>query len=262
MRRQGLEALRRRGTIRSPEDDDIVLLGPWRAQVSDVDDPKKLGRVKVVIPEVTGNAEHGKWAWPVGAPMGGGKISGASFGSLFVPPQGAWVWVEFLDGNRDEIAYSPGWLGEDELPDVLKTNYPKRRGLVTPSGHALYLDDATDGDGQGDVELAQRDGASLLLAGDGSATLADKNGAQLELDGDANLDPKNGGKVNLAGGLPGADLKAGARKGDSVDRNATLATWMSQVEAVCNTISEGAVTPLLSPTIATISGGSANVNLN
>lgn len=51
-----------------------------------------------------------------------------------------------------------------------------------------------------------------------------------------------------------------ARLTDSVDRNALMTTWMSQVTAAINAIAPGSVTPFVTPGIGTISSASDKVS--
>lgn len=71
--------------------------GIWRGKVVSVDDPLKLGRVKVrVYPIMDGvRDEDLPWAEPCFS------------GFLRVPQVGNWVWVMFQEGN----VYRPVWLG-------------------------------------------------------------------------------------------------------------------------------------------------------
>jgi hypothetical protein len=252
MSRHKPERFRRRSTITDPEQDDDILVGPWRAQVSDVDDPKKLGRVKVVIPEVTDTAEHAEWAWPECAPTGAGAVDGNAYASLFIPPSGAWVWVEFLDGDRDQLVWKPGWIGDDELPDELKTNYPNRRGWKTPSGHLFLFDDTGDAD-QAFVQLVHRNGSGLAFNGDGSASLTAATKA-----------------LTLSGGnSPAADAKPSARQGDGLHAGTVTGTVMvASVPVPVQFIYTpyNGVPQAPSPTLVLsggqITGGSVNVNIN
>jgi len=70
-------------------------------------DPAQIGRVKIRIPGVTGNAVDFPtallpWAWPC-FPFGGGF----NYGGIMVPPVGSSVWVMFAGGNP----YQPVWIG-------------------------------------------------------------------------------------------------------------------------------------------------------
>ena len=151
--------------------------GPLRAVVHDNADPLKRCHLRLVIPDLSGvKAPHPAWVEPA---------LGRS--TLDLPEKGDVVWVLQLDADlgtlEDHLMWLPGWVIEGALPALLKTHYPKRRGLVTPSGHALYFDDS-DGD-DGEVVLRHR-GAARLVLGVGGA--------------DAEVSSGIGGKVKLQGG--------------------------------------------------------------
>jgi len=71
------------------------------------------------------------------------------------------------------------------IPDVLKTNYGKRRGFATPVGHVLWFDDT-----EGQEALALRwqskagDQASVGVDQKGTVTITNKNGATVTMDAD------------------------------------------------------------------------------
>lgn len=176
------EWFRQANTIVPPGVREQVFTGPWRALVDDNEDPGKLGRVFVIIPEVTGQSVHPTAAWPCATPLGGGAADGKKWGSLFLPEKGDAVWVEFIDGDPEHPVWYPGWFGEDELPELLQQNYPKRRGFVTPSGHAVIFDDSDEA--IGDVQLIQRDGAMVWLKGNKDAALTTAGGLSLLLEND------------------------------------------------------------------------------
>lgn len=74
--------------------------GKYRAQVKDTSDPYKLGRLKLLIPDVLGSHTSG-WAQPCF------PFAGPGVGLFLVPPKDAWVWAEFEHGDPDR----PIWTG-------------------------------------------------------------------------------------------------------------------------------------------------------
>jgi len=149
-----------------------LALGPWKATVVDNEDPQQLGRLKVSIPEISGDGVFPAWCLPQNGLLGGGKLDGIPYGSLVVPPPGSTVFVEFPDGDATDNPgpiWKPGWFGDGELPDVLKTNYPHRRGLVTPSGSYCC---STTSPARRFVELKHgKKGQRLTFDKDGKAVL-------------------------------------------------------------------------------------------
>lgn len=83
--------------------------GKYRGTVSDNQDPRKQGRVKVRVPEILGEVDSG-WALPC-APYAGDKT-----GAYAVPPVGSGVWVEFEAGDVSRPIWVGCWWGSDKLP--------------------------------------------------------------------------------------------------------------------------------------------------
>ena len=78
----------------------------YRALAASVDDPAERGRIKVMIPSITGEAIS-EWVWPV-----------VTSGFWVLPEPGEQVWVLFENGDQDEAV----WIGqtkedEDNLRD-------------------------------------------------------------------------------------------------------------------------------------------------
>jgi len=91
--------------------------GKYRGFVSDNADPEKLGRCKLVVPSVLGETVS-SWALPC-TPYGGA----ANIGFIAVPPNGAQVVAEFMEGDIS----SPLWTGTfwrqaSELPEEFAAN--------------------------------------------------------------------------------------------------------------------------------------------
>ncbi len=167
---------------------DNQRVGPLRAVVADAADPLKRGHLKLIIPELSGRAEpHPQWVEPaLGFGKGGGKVWG---NTLALPENGDVVGVllrpQEPDSLEDHLVWIPGWAIDGAMPAVLAVHYPRRRGLVTPSGHSLYFDDDAGGDADsGEVRLAHRDGAALTLEKGGDAALDSKGGGKVKANGD------------------------------------------------------------------------------
>jgi hypothetical protein len=156
------------GTTRRP--------GRWPGQVTNNNDPDKRGRVEVSVPQVSGPNAQPIWARPAGELLNPGE----GYGSLHLPATGDWVWVIFQQGHQNYPTWEAGWWGEDELPDLLKTNYPERRGTVTKDGHAILVDD--------------KDHLILIQQKDGRLIQLDSNGVTIDA-GNAQTTVKSGTKV-------------------------------------------------------------------
>lgn len=83
--------------------------GKYRGTVTDVQDPRKQGRLRAKVPEILGDVATG-WALPC-APYAGSKT-----GSYSVPPEGAGVWIEFEAGDVSRPIWAGCWWPSDELP--------------------------------------------------------------------------------------------------------------------------------------------------
>lgn len=73
----------------------------YRAIVADSRDPAGKGRLRVLIPSLSGSAIS-DWIWPV-----------VASGYVVVPESGDQVWVTFENGDSDV----PVWLGQTK-PDA------------------------------------------------------------------------------------------------------------------------------------------------
>lgn len=160
--------------------------GKYRGKVVDNDDPMRLGRLKMTVPDVFGPDVVTGWATPC-LPYGGA----ADQGTLFVPDNKAGVWVEFEQGDTD----CPLWVGtywsrpgdESQVPHPVDAegadadavqSPPTAKLIKTRAGHVLQLEDA-----EGQESVLVREGASghrVLLDKDG-VTVTDKWGNVIAL---------------------------------------------------------------------------------
>lgn len=83
--------------------------GKYRGVVSDVNDPEKIGRIRVKVPEVLDDVES-PWALPC-APYSGNGV-----GAYTVPSVGAGVWIEFEAGDPARPIWTGCWWGKNQLP--------------------------------------------------------------------------------------------------------------------------------------------------
>jgi hypothetical protein len=163
----GLQALEK--TIRKQQ---TSYFAKYRAFVADNDDPDTLGRIKMTIPSVLGEAVS-DWALPC-VPYGGGS----DFGMLAVPPVGAQVIAEFLEGDPS----SPVWTGtfwrqNSEMPQEFQGTTTKI--LKTESGHLMTFEDE---DGAEQITLRSATEAELVMDADGTIILTDQAGSKVTLD--------------------------------------------------------------------------------
>jgi hypothetical protein len=74
--------------------------GKYRATVINNVDPMLMGRIQVIVPDVS-QVLPSSWAMPCV------PVAGIQMGAYLVPPMGAGVWVEFEQGDPDY----PIWVG-------------------------------------------------------------------------------------------------------------------------------------------------------
>lgn len=221
--------LRRRESIQPPPTRQRA--GLWRAIVHDNNDPAKRGRLRVIIPEVSGEgAPHPKWAWPASGLGARGKSASKKWGDLWLPENGDVVAIEFVGGDPDEPAWLPGWFLEGAVPELLLTHYPNRRGLVSPSGHALYFDDSDGADGE--VKLAHRDGAVVRFSGAGEALFDAKPGALAKIQGGGAAAAREGDAVQVT--IPPGTVVVDVVNGAAV-KNADPITLDGTIVGPCST---------------------------
>jgi hypothetical protein len=108
----------------------------YRGFVFDNDDPENLGRLKLIIPAVTGPDYHGTWAFPVGVP------SGKGWGQQVIPNKGDVVWVEFEGGCPELPLWSHGHFGRKEIPtDDTELADKDCYWFITPKGAKVKIND-------------------------------------------------------------------------------------------------------------------------
>jgi hypothetical protein len=126
-----------------------VTLEKKYAEVTNVDDPDRLGRIKVKCAAILADEiELPDWIEPKFAYVSPGKI-----GWFSVPEIGSIVEIEYpISSAYDEFAaetqlHMNDWRyvcttysDAQELPEIFKTNYPKRAGQVYPNGWMVYFD--------------------------------------------------------------------------------------------------------------------------
>jgi len=166
--------------------------GKHRATVVDNDDPERLGRVRLCIPDVLGDVTS-NWALP-SVPYGGL----ADRGMLLVPDVDAQVWAEFEAGNVSRPIWTGTfWQAAGDPPEEAADTAPTTRVLKTAAGHVLLLEDAggeeratlvhpsgatIDVDPNGTIAMTDAGGASVTLdAAAASITIADANGNSMEM---------------------------------------------------------------------------------
>jgi hypothetical protein len=152
--------------------------GKYRGLVQDNNDPEKLGRVQVLVPEVLG-AEVKAWALPCTPYAGDGS------GQYTIPPKGAGVWVEFEAGDVSRPIWTGCWWGESGVPQTSdgKSGAPDLKVLRSEQGLMVTLEDdsqtitVSDTNGNNMLKIQVQQGQITLL----SATKTIIEAPQIEL---------------------------------------------------------------------------------
>ena len=130
--------------------------GKYRGIVANNQDPRNLGRLQALVPEVLGEMPTG-WASPCV------PYTGTSAGFYAIPEMGAGVWIEFEAGDVSRPIWVGGWWGQADVP-VKPLGAPPTmqttKLLRTLTGLTVALDDLqqsiliADGTGQNLVEVS------------------------------------------------------------------------------------------------------------
>ena len=114
----------------------------YRAMVTDNKDPKKLGRVKVMVPTLFGDDPLPNWCQCKDF-----RASGKEYGEFNPPEVDDWVFVQFIEGDTRYPVYSGGWVGEEELSQEYQHDEegtPRVRGQKDSSGNGIFFDSTPD----------------------------------------------------------------------------------------------------------------------
>lgn len=162
--------------------------GKYRGAVTGNDDTTKVGMIEVRVPAIFG-ASLKVWAKPCFAP-----------GHFFVPPAGAFVWIEFEGGDTQSPIWSGTFYPEGAAPPETQVVPPDNRVLHTRSGHVVEFDDK---DGEERVVIRHKSNAFVAIDKAGSVTVSNKNGSSISLSaesgGNATVVSEHGNVVTLTG---------------------------------------------------------------
>ena len=107
----------------------------YRGFVVDRNDPLGLGRLQLLIPQVTGNNPYKYWALPKGV------YSGEGYGSQVIPQNGDLVWVEFEGGCPEVPIWNHGHFGMGEMPTDAELQDKNTYWFLSPQGNLLLAND-------------------------------------------------------------------------------------------------------------------------
>ena len=150
--------------------------GKYRGTVIDNNDPMKMGRLSVQVPDVS-NVQSSTWAMPC-APF-----AGPQSGSVAVPPVGASVWVEFEQGNSDYPIWSGCfWGSAADVPPLAQSAPPGVQAIVLQSvGQSTLMISDVPG-ATGGILLQSSSGAMIAINATG-ITISNGQGATITLTG-------------------------------------------------------------------------------
>jgi phage baseplate assembly protein V len=132
------------------------------ATVEDLEDPEKLGRVKLKFPNRSDQAIS-DWA-PIARPLASG-----GFGVWFQPLKGDLVLVAFAEGQFDQPCVLGAIFSGDNQPPVTEL---QQRVLQTESGHKIVFEDKSGSesilieDAKGNLLRMEEKGITLESPGD------------------------------------------------------------------------------------------------
>ena len=119
-----------------------LLSKKFKGVVVDNNDPKKLGRVKISIPELFGEnveAENLIWVQPKLDSFQGGRIDISSFS---VPEIGAELVVEFPNNDLYSAFYVGAWQSENTHQSEFNEDYPDSYGFRDKTGAGVFVNKA------------------------------------------------------------------------------------------------------------------------
>lgn len=169
--------------------------GKYRAYVVDVNDPLKMGRIRVDCPKITGGLTQ--WCMPcIQAVYDNG-------GDFHFPKIGETVFIEFEDGDFKYPIYTGGWFkeGTNPLPDydpdlrIISWNdniiyMEKNRLTIKNVKSEVVLNNA-------DVEIKAADNVSIS----GSKNISVQTPSQISINSsDSSISLQGKGVVNLRSG--------------------------------------------------------------
>lgn len=175
------------------DDDDIGAYGPLLglvfARVCSVDDPAKLGRVKVALPTLSASVES---AWARVLQPGAGSKHGV-YWPLEMNDE---VVVGFVGGHPELPIVLGALWSKSRLGGVPEAARRDHRLLTSASGHLLRFDD-TAGAEKLELIAAKGENAISLDVGTGAVTITAKTKLEIKVGADITLTLADG-KVSLA----------------------------------------------------------------
>jgi uncharacterized protein involved in type VI secretion and phage assembly len=130
-----------------PQGAQREFFGKYRGQVADNDDPKKKGRLQVLVPQVL--SEVAVWAVPCV------PYAGPSLGFHALPEVGTGVWIEFEAGDPSYPIWTGCFWNDGDIPD--EDAGPDVKFLRTRTA-VIRIDDAS-----GEILIENDSGQSIRM---------------------------------------------------------------------------------------------------
>jgi uncharacterized protein involved in type VI secretion and phage assembly len=150
--------------------------GKYRGTVVNNVDPLQIGRIQVMVPDVSGLAPS-TWAMPCV------PIAGKQMGTFVVPQIGAGVWIEFEQGDADYPIWTGGYWGiVAEVPALALAGIPASPNIVlqTAGQNTIMISDVPGP--TGGIMLKSTTGASITV-NDTGIYIQNGKGASLVMSG-------------------------------------------------------------------------------
>ena len=131
--------------------------GKYRATVINNIDPIQIGRIQVMVPDVS-NIALSNWAMPCV------PLAGKQMGTYVIPQIGAGVWIEFEQGDSDYPIWVGGYWGlTAEVPALALAGNPASPNIVIQSGaqNTFMISDLPGP--TGGITLKSTTGASITV---------------------------------------------------------------------------------------------------
>ena len=131
--------------------------GKYRGTVVNNLDPQQIGRILVMVPDVSGLVPT-SWAMPCV------PIAGKQMGTYCVPQVGAGVWVEFEQGDPDYPIWVGGFWGVvAEVPVLALAGIPASPNIVlqTAAQNSIVVSDLPGP--TGGIMLKSTTGATIIV---------------------------------------------------------------------------------------------------
>lgn len=132
--------------------------GIYQGVVTDIKDPEKRGRLKVICPEVLGGDEESAWCDPMI------PVAYDRGGDFCMPEVQEMVWIMFIAGDIDRPVWLGGWWSESMSP--LGDNYSNvdRVRIISYSDCTITLKNGTINInvGEGDFDLKIENGKVMV----------------------------------------------------------------------------------------------------